>query len=96
MLIPYIYKSTVLRIIDGDTIELDVDCGFHLKLSMHGRLLGVDTPETRGETKEQGLISKEFVETVIPPGSKIIIRTEKDDALADGLRMCIIQIVMDQ
>jgi micrococcal nuclease len=39
------YKATIDRIIDGDTIDLIVDLGFHIKIKIRGRLKGVDTPE---------------------------------------------------
>ena len=44
----YIYAVKVERVIDGDTVQLLVDLGFHLTASMRFRILGVDTPE-RGQ-----------------------------------------------
>lgn len=38
----------VVRVVDGDTLDLRLDLGFHLHTSLRFRLLGVDTPE-RGE-----------------------------------------------
>ena len=38
----------MIRCVDGDTVDLDIDLGFHLTASMRCRLLGVDTPE-RGQ-----------------------------------------------
>lgn len=35
----------VVRVVDGDTVDLDVDLGFHLSAVLRFRLLGVDTPE---------------------------------------------------
>lgn len=38
----------VLRVVDGDTVDLELDLGFHLTTALRFRLLGVDTPE-RGQ-----------------------------------------------
>jgi len=44
----YIRRAKVTRVVDGDTVDLEVDLGYHISLSIRGRLLGVDTPE-RGQ-----------------------------------------------
>jgi len=46
--------KTVKRIVDGDTYDLLIDLGFGAALDIRVRLLGVDTPELRGQTKEKG------------------------------------------
>ena len=59
------YKAKVRRVVDGDTLDLDIDLGFHITLSERVRLLGIDTPETRTRDlveKNNGLKSKRFVE----------------------------------
>ena len=46
------YKSKVVKIIDGDTIDVDIDLGFDIILAKQRiRLSGIDTPETR--TRDQ-------------------------------------------
>ena len=42
------YRARVKRIVDGDTVDFEVDLGFYVKVHVRGRLQGVDTPE-RGE-----------------------------------------------
>ena len=75
----YTYKATVKSIYDGDTIRVDIDLGFGVIFNDQAlRLLGIDTPEIRGEEKVLGLISKKFVEERIPVGSVIKIATQKD------------------
>ena len=75
----YTYKATVKSIYDGDTIRVDIDLGFVVIFRDQSlRLLGIDTPEVRGEERSQGLISKAFVEQRIPVGSVIKIATQKD------------------
>lgn len=41
----YTYKAKVLRVVDGDTIECDIDLGFHVTITKSVRLDGIDTPE---------------------------------------------------
>ena len=61
----YEYKVTVDRVIDGDTVDVDVHLGFNVILSKQRvRLHGIDTPESRTRNKEEkvrGHISKEYL-----------------------------------
>lgn len=75
----YTYKATVNSIYDGDTIRVDIDLGFGIIFRDQSlRLLGIDTPEVRGEERLQGLLSRSFVEKRIPVGSVIKIVTQRD------------------
>ncbi len=47
----YTYRATCVRVVDGDTLELDVDLGFGVHKIDRFRLLGIDTPETHGRKK---------------------------------------------
>jgi micrococcal nuclease len=75
----YTYQCTVIKIIDGDTIDVDIDLGFNVKLyKQRVRLYGIDTPESRTrdlEVKKRGLLSKEFLKTQAPIGSKITLKS---------------------
>jgi micrococcal nuclease len=74
----YHYKMTVTKVVDGDTVYGDVDLGFNIGFKkMEFRLSGINTPETKGATKEAGLTSKKFVEDSIG-GKEVIIVTKKD------------------
>ena len=61
----YQYKATITRIIDGDTVDCDIDLGFKVILSKQRiRLYGIDTPESRTRDKVEkkyGLIAKQFL-----------------------------------
>ena len=46
------FNVEILRIVDGDTIEAEVDLGYHVKFKSKFRLLGVNTPERRKATME--------------------------------------------
>lgn len=57
----YTYQARLLHVVDGDTVDLEVDLGFYLRSSLRFRLLGVDTPELRAQGLE-GEQAKQFVE----------------------------------
>ena len=81
----YDYKvKSIKRVIDGDTIELEIDLGFHLTLCDKVRLAGVNTPETRTtdlEEKERGLKSKEWMKDRLSniEGKELIVRFVKEE-----------------
>ncbi|MEK9918728.1 MAG: thermonuclease family protein [Pelagibacteraceae bacterium] len=59
----YMYNCKLVRVIDGDTVELDIDLGFAVTLRERVRLEGVNTPEIRGRAAESaGFEAKAFVE----------------------------------
>ncbi|MBW3020040.1 hypothetical protein KY334_01980 [Candidatus Woesearchaeota archaeon] len=67
----YEYKGIVHRVVDGDTMEIDVDLGFQVYTRITFRILELDTYETRliGETteadKKKGLAIKQFVTEIL-------------------------------
>ena len=69
----YEYKVTIDRIIDGDTVDVDINLGFDVVLTKKRvRLYGIDTPESRTRDKEEkvrGLLSKSFLQLQCPVGS---------------------------
>ena len=78
----YEYRCKIVKIIDGDTGDVDIDLGFGVWLHKERiRLFGIDTPESRTrdlEEKKYGLKAKEMVETFMPVGSIQTLITEKD------------------
>lgn len=73
----YYYKALVTDVYDGDSITCDLDLGLNVTLKNQKiRLLGIDTPEIRGEEREMGLISKARVQELIL-GKEVIISTHK-------------------
>ena len=69
----YEYKVTLDRVIDGDTVDVDIHLGFNVVLSKQRiRLHGIDTPESRTRNKEEkvrGLISKEYLKNICESSS---------------------------
>ena len=69
----YEYKITLDRVIDGDTVDVNIHLGFNVVLSKQRiRLHGIDTPESRTRNKEEkvrGLISKEYLKNICESSS---------------------------
>ena len=74
----YEYRATVIQITDGDTLVADVQLGFRVAATITLRLAGINCPEVVGPTRAEGLAAKEFVRTLLPPGTPIRIVTYKD------------------
>ena len=76
------YKCTILRVVDGDTVDVDIDLGFGVWMRKERiRVLGIDTPESRTRDKVEktyGIMAKEFVKSYLPVGSVQTLQTEKD------------------
>ena len=79
----YEYKCKVTRVVDGDTVDIDIDLGFGVWLHKERvRIYGIDTPESRTRDKVEkrfGLLAKEFVKKFVK-GSDVILTTQKYDA----------------
>lgn len=72
----YIYKAMVTNVVDGDTIDVEIDLGFQISTVQRLRLMGIDTPEIRGPEKKEGLKVKQYVKDLIE-GKEILIETHK-------------------
>jgi micrococcal nuclease len=80
----YEYRvKKLLRVVDGDTIDVDIDLGFDISLSKRVRLAGIDTPESRTSDrfeKSLGLESKEYLKNAMKDAEVIVIKTELPDS----------------
>ena len=76
------YNCTIVKVIDGDTVDVDIDLGFGVWLKKQRiRLYGIDTPESRTrdlEEKKYGLVAKAFVLAHLPLGSTRTLTTVQD------------------
>ena len=76
------YNCTIVKVIDGDTVDVDIDLGFGVWLKKQRiRLYGIDTPESRTrdlEEKKYGLIAKAFVLACLPLGTTQTLTTVQD------------------
>ena len=80
----YEYRCKVTRVVDGDTVDVDIDLGFGVWMHKQRiRLHGIDTPESRTrdlDEKKYGLIAKEHIKSFMPVGSMQTLVTVKDKA----------------
>ncbi len=78
----YEYRCTVVKIIDGDTVDVDIDLGFGIWMHKERiRLLGIDTPESRTRDKEEkkyGLAAKKYLTEMLNDEGGIVLKTKKD------------------
>ena len=73
----------ILKVVDGDTVDVDIDLGFSISYSQRLRLAGIDTPESRTTDKLEktlGLESKEYLKYKLKDAKKIVVKTEKPDS----------------
>tara|TARA_A100001388_G_scaffold268646_1_gene244004 strand:- start:496 stop:891 length:396 start_codon:yes stop_codon:yes gene_type:complete len=72
----------VVKIIDGDTVDVDIDLGFGIWMHKERiRLLGIDTPESRTRDKEEkkyGLAAKKYLTEMLNDEGGIVLKTKKD------------------
>lgn len=86
------YRAKLMRVVDGDTVDLEVDMGFRMFAQHRFRILGIDTPELRRGTEEQkeaGRAAKKRVEELMKIDDAearlgnpwdLTVRTEKADS----------------
>ena len=76
------YKCKIIKVVDGDTADVDIDLGFGVWLKKQRiRFYGIDTPESRTrdlEEKKYGLAAKAFVKEYLLLGSTQTLITVKD------------------
>jgi micrococcal nuclease len=78
----YEYKCKILRVVDGDTVDVDIDLGFGVWMHKERvRMMGIDTPESRTRDKVEkafGIASKDRLKELLPIGSIQVLKTEID------------------
>lgn len=91
----YNYKAHVTGVYDGDSITADIDLGFYMCMrNQKIRLYGINTPEIRGEEREQGLIARDRVRELILD-KDIILTSYKDKSGKYGRWLGTI-LIMDE
>ena len=79
----YQYACRINKVLDGDTVNIDLDLGFNIILAnQHVRMTGIDTPESRTSNKEEkprGMLSKKKLSDQLPVGSWQKITTSRPD-----------------
>ena len=82
----YEYRGEVLRVIDGDSLVVEIDLGFRIKHTVVVRLAGIDAPEVVGESRARGLAAARWIEDtlkVLPHedsawSGEVVVRTMKN------------------
>ena len=80
----YKYKAKVVKIVDGDTIDVVIDLGFKISTHQRIRLEGINTPETynvkrNSEEYKKGMAAKNFViQRIGANNNDVIIATNRD------------------
>ena len=77
------HVKNLTKVVDGDTIDVDIDLGFDISFSSRVRLAGIDTPESRTSDKMEkalGLEAKEYLKYKLKDAKSITIKTEKMDS----------------
>jgi micrococcal nuclease len=75
----YQYKAKVIKVIDGDTVDVAIDLGFDIILKERIRLYGINCPESRTSNKSEktkGLQSKGFTELKLPVGKDVVLESK--------------------
>jgi micrococcal nuclease len=79
----YQYKiKKINRVIDGDTLDVEISLGFHITISQRVRLKDIDAAETRTldlEEKKEGLAARLWLEKELAKPGEWIIETTKED-----------------
>lgn len=78
----YYYRAKVLRVVDGDTVQVDLDKGFMERQQVRLRLLGINAPELHSPDPEErvaALLAKSALEEMLKD-KDVIIRTHKTDS----------------
>ena len=79
------YRAKVIRVVDGDTVDVDIDLGFGIwQKNERVRIMGIDTPESRTRDKVEkkfGLASKAMLKRVL--GKETILKTTINKKMVD-------------
>ena len=83
----YEYRCKILKVVDGDTVDVDIDLGFGVWLKKERvRMMGIDTPESRTRDKVEklfGLTAKQYVKDNMHTNSMQVLKTEIDRSGGD-------------
>jgi len=73
----YTYLARLVKVVDGDTIDIDISLGFRITIMQRCRLRGINTPETRGASREAGLKASEFTKAWLAGVEQLTIHSFK-------------------
>lgn len=74
----YTYKISLLKVVDGDTVDAEIDLGFDIKVKKRVRFMGINAPESRTrdlEEKARGLAAKDRVKQLLDGCSNVTLKS---------------------
>lgn len=80
----WLFPCSLVQVVDGDTVDLDIDVGFYLRARVRVRLMGVDAPEKRKATMLSARASELWLRERLQ-GQDLLVRTYKSDAFGRWL-----------
>ena len=86
------HKAKVEKVVDGDTVDLDIDLGFSINYHKRVRLYGINAPEMKNDTNNVGHEAKAYLTQLID-NKEVVIKTEKDKT--DKYGRYIVTIFLD-
>lgn len=82
------YSAVVTKVIDGDTVDLTVDLGFHITLDIRTRLMGINAPEV---STPEGRTARDALRAQLPIGTAVTVETQKDPGDKYGRWLALIE-----
>lgn len=78
----FIYSAKVIKVVDGDTVKLEIDLGFHLTWETNCRLAGINADELKDNNpilKESAQQAKKYLETILSQDDIVTIKSKSLD-----------------
>lgn len=75
------YRATVIRVVDGDTVDVRIDAGFRLYHETRLRLTGIDAPEMNSRDtaeRDRAKAATTYLSAILWPGAEITVTTDRD------------------
>lgn len=89
----YVYDVDVVSVYDGDTLNVDIDLGFSIWIRDKSlRLYGIDAPEVKGATRDQGIVVRNWLRQKIEQSQTILIESISDQPDKYGRYLAILYI----
>jgi len=76
----YTYKAKLNRVVDGDTIDVDINLGFDINIKKRVRFSGINAPESRTrdlEEKARGLAAKDRVKAILNENETFVLNSKE-------------------
>lgn len=84
----YVSRAELIKVVDGDTLRVDIDLGYTIRVRRDIRLSSVDTPEVRGPEREAGKYVAARVAEFLGPTPQLIIQSLRFSTGKYGRSLC--------